>query len=142
VIVPCANQAGKHRPTKDTDQPTSRLTFKKRTSKQHKFSMATPFKGWCVQFGEIRADAKSSCNYPPGYLSKPLPVVSRVAKISECVGYEEGTGKMTRRGLLQAWSRSGSGGVLPEGGAAALVTVRPDIYEALGVKHVINATGT
>src|SRR6516165_10144602 len=50
------------------------------------------------------------------------------------------TGRMTRRGLLQAGAGLALGGVVPaaaEGGAR-----RPDVYAALGVRPVINATGT
>src|SRR5271155_3812433 len=51
-------------------------------------------------------------------------------------------GKMTRRGLLKAGAGLALGGVLTEMVPAAPTAVRPNVYEALGVKHVINATGT
>src|SRR4051812_39071806 len=47
---------------------------------------------------------------------------------------------MSRRALLQA-----SAGLAVTGGAAATAAptpARPGVYEALGLKHVINATGT
>jgi L-seryl-tRNA(Ser) seleniumtransferase len=52
---------------------------------------------------------------------------------------------MTRRSVLKTGTGLALGGVLASGEAAASApppTVRPDVYEALGVKHVINATGT
>jgi D-glucosaminate-6-phosphate ammonia-lyase len=51
------------------------------------------------------------------------------------------TRKITRRGLLQAGAGMAVGGMLPEN-AQAQQRPRPSVYEALGVKHVINATGT
>src|SRR5262249_49848862 len=45
----------------------------------------------------------------------------------------------TRRGLLQVGAGVALTGALPEAVPAA---PRPSVYEALGVKHVINATGT
>ncbi len=50
--------------------------------------------------------------------------------------------KMTRRGLLQAGAGLAMGGAFAEAAAAAPAAARPDVYEAIGVKHVINATGT
>src|SRR5947209_14904410 len=50
-------------------------------------------------------------------------------------------GKITRRGLLQAGAGLALGGALAEPAAAATVT-RPTVYEALGLKPVINAVGT
>src|SRR5262245_55211284 len=50
------------------------------------------------------------------------------------------TGKLTRRGLLQAGAGLALTGALP--GAAPAAAARPSVYEALGLKHVINATGT
>src|SRR5437764_15391264 len=47
---------------------------------------------------------------------------------------------LTRRRLLQAGAGLTLGGVLP--GPAAAQTPRPSVYEALGLRHVINATGT
>src|SRR5438105_561714 len=52
------------------------------------------------------------------------------------------TGRLTRRGLLQAGAGLALGGVLGETAPAAPAPARPGVYEALGVKHVINATGT
>jgi uncharacterized pyridoxal phosphate-dependent enzyme len=52
------------------------------------------------------------------------------------------TGKMTRRGMLQAGAGLALGGVLADPASAAVPAGRPSVYEALGVKHVINATGT
>jgi uncharacterized pyridoxal phosphate-dependent enzyme len=46
--------------------------------------------------------------------------------------------KMSRRGLLKA----GAGAAVGSGLVAAQPAARRDVYEALGVKHVINATGT
>jgi L-seryl-tRNA(Ser) seleniumtransferase len=53
--------------------------------------------------------------------------------------------RMTRRSVLQTGAGLALGGVLSPGevGASASTPAgRPDVYEALGVKHVINATGT
>src|SRR5438067_9395570 len=52
------------------------------------------------------------------------------------------TDKMTRRGLLQAGAGLALGSMLPEAAAAAGGAARPSVYEALGLRHVINATGT
>src|SRR6476660_7423139 len=51
---------------------------------------------------------------------------------------------MTRRRMLQAGTGLALGGALGSDadGQAADRPARPDVYEALGVKHVINATGT
>lgn len=49
--------------------------------------------------------------------------------------------KITRRGLLQVSAGIAVGGLLPET-AAAGPQPRQSVYEILGVKHVINATGT
>ncbi|HEY7310236.1 MAG TPA: aminotransferase class V-fold PLP-dependent enzyme [Gemmataceae bacterium] len=52
---------------------------------------------------------------------------------------------MTRRRVLQTGAGLALGGALApgEGGASAPPPAgKPDVYEALGVKHVINATGT
>ncbi len=51
---------------------------------------------------------------------------------------------MTRRRALKAGAGLALGGALTPGQADASSppAVRPDVYEALGVKHVINATGT
>jgi L-seryl-tRNA(Ser) seleniumtransferase len=56
----------------------------------------------------------------------------------------KGTGKMTRRGLLQTGAGLALGGVLGTGDApsAEPESGKSSVYEALGVKHVINATGT
>src|SRR5919202_41027 len=53
----------------------------------------------------------------------------------------KGRGKVTRRRVLQAGAGLAAGGVLAPGGAAAPAG-GPGVYEALGVKPVINATGT
>src|SRR5437868_5743746 len=53
----------------------------------------------------------------------------------------KGIRKMTRRGLLGAGAGMALGSVLAETAPAADAT-RPSVYEALGIKHVINATGT
>jgi L-seryl-tRNA(Ser) seleniumtransferase len=52
--------------------------------------------------------------------------------------------QMTRRGLLQTGAGLALGSVLgPEGAAhAEPMPARPGVYEAIGVKHIINATGT
>jgi L-seryl-tRNA(Ser) seleniumtransferase len=53
------------------------------------------------------------------------------------------TSAVTRRGLLQSGAGLALGGVLGPGAFAAAPGTRgPSVYEALGVKHVINATGT
>src|SRR5438128_8398342 len=51
---------------------------------------------------------------------------------------------MTRRGMLQAGAGVALGGLLGPGDAAGAKqrSGGPSVYEALGVKHVINATGT
>jgi L-seryl-tRNA(Ser) seleniumtransferase len=50
--------------------------------------------------------------------------------------------KFSRRGLLQASAGAALGSVLPEPAVAVPLANGPSVYEALGVKHVINATGT
>ena len=52
--------------------------------------------------------------------------------------------RMSRRRVLRTGAGLALGGVLAPGesGAGAPPAVVPDVYEALGVKHVINATGT
>ncbi len=53
--------------------------------------------------------------------------------------------RMTRRSVLQTGAGLALGGALAPGEAGASISppaVLPDVYEALGVKHVINATGT
>jgi L-seryl-tRNA(Ser) seleniumtransferase len=50
--------------------------------------------------------------------------------------------KVTRRGLLQAGAGLALHGVLADITPAAAHTPRPSVYEALGVPHIINATGT
>jgi D-glucosaminate-6-phosphate ammonia-lyase len=52
------------------------------------------------------------------------------------------TGKVTRRRLLQAGAGMALGGALADTASAAADTPRPSVYEAIGIKHVINATGT
>jgi L-seryl-tRNA(Ser) seleniumtransferase len=52
------------------------------------------------------------------------------------------TGRMTRRGLLQAGAGLALGGALGEPALAAPTAARRSVYDTLGVKHVINATGT
>jgi L-seryl-tRNA(Ser) seleniumtransferase len=54
----------------------------------------------------------------------------------------KGAGSMTRRGMLKTGSGLALGGVLSARTAAAAEKAGPSVYEALGVKHVINATGT
>src|SRR5437588_2009019 len=51
-------------------------------------------------------------------------------------------GKITRRGLLQAGAWLALGGALAEPAASAATVTRPTVYEALGLKPVINAVGT
>jgi L-seryl-tRNA(Ser) seleniumtransferase len=51
------------------------------------------------------------------------------------------TGKMTRRHMLQTGAGLAVAGTLSSEAAAA-PPPKPSVYEALGVKHVINATGT
>jgi L-seryl-tRNA(Ser) seleniumtransferase len=50
--------------------------------------------------------------------------------------------KLTRRGLLQAGAGMALGSALADATPAVAQAVAPSVYEALGVKHVINATGT
>jgi L-seryl-tRNA(Ser) seleniumtransferase len=52
------------------------------------------------------------------------------------------TGKMTRRGLFGAGAGMALGSVLTEAAPPAADANRLSVYEAIGVKHVINATGT
>jgi D-glucosaminate-6-phosphate ammonia-lyase len=52
------------------------------------------------------------------------------------------TSKITRRGLLQAGAGLAVGGMMPQPATAGAQDDRPSVYEALGIKHVINATGT
>src|SRR3954451_10819166 len=52
------------------------------------------------------------------------------------------TGTVTRRGLLQAGAGLALGGLLAADAPAAPPAPWPGVYEALGVRHVINATGT
>jgi L-seryl-tRNA(Ser) seleniumtransferase len=54
------------------------------------------------------------------------------------------TGKITRRGLLQTGAGLALGGVLGprDASSAEPESGKSSVYEALGVKHVINATGT
>lgn len=56
----------------------------------------------------------------------------------------KGKGKMTRRRMLQAGAGAALGGALAASntGQAAPQAARSSVYEALGIKHVINATGT
>jgi L-seryl-tRNA(Ser) seleniumtransferase len=49
---------------------------------------------------------------------------------------------MTRRGMLQAGAGLALGANLAAGEAAGAKPSSPSVYEALGVRHVINATGT
>src|SRR5579864_555289 len=52
------------------------------------------------------------------------------------------TSRISRRGLFQAGAGLALGGVFGNMASAAPAQERPDVYQALGVKHVINATGT
>jgi L-seryl-tRNA(Ser) seleniumtransferase len=52
------------------------------------------------------------------------------------------SGNLTRRRLLQAGAGLAVGGMLPESGDAQPAAPRRSVYEAIGVRHVINATGT
>jgi L-seryl-tRNA(Ser) seleniumtransferase len=54
----------------------------------------------------------------------------------------KGRGKVTRRRALQAGAGLAAGGVLAADGVAASPSGGPGVYEVLGVKPVINATGT
>jgi L-seryl-tRNA(Ser) seleniumtransferase len=56
----------------------------------------------------------------------------------------KGKGKMTRRRVLQAGAGVALGSALaaPDTGQACPPATGPSVYERLGVKHVINATGT
>lgn len=56
----------------------------------------------------------------------------------------KGRGKLTRRGVLRAGAGLAAGGVLGSGEAmhAQPPAGKPGVYEALGLKPVINATGT
>src|SRR5438132_9770103 len=54
-----------------------------------------------------------------------------------------GTAKMTRRGVLKGSAGLALGGILAAGETAEGEPARNDtVYQSLGVKHVINATGT
>jgi len=48
----------------------------------------------------------------------------------------------SRRDLLQAGAGLALAGMLPEAAPAAQAPARPSVYQALGLKHIINATGT
>ena len=52
------------------------------------------------------------------------------------------TGKLTRRGLLTAGAGLALSEALVEAAPPMPPAARPSVYEALGVRHVINATGT
>jgi len=52
------------------------------------------------------------------------------------------SGNMTRRRMLQTGAGLAIGGTLSSGEAFAGPPAKASVYEALGVKHVINATGT
>jgi L-seryl-tRNA(Ser) seleniumtransferase len=53
----------------------------------------------------------------------------------------KGARKLTRRRALQTGAGLALGGALPQAESAGAAS-RPSVYEALGVRHVINATGT
>src|SRR6516162_9118622 len=55
-----------------------------------------------------------------------------------------GSGKVTRRGMLKSGAGLALGSVLNSGrvDAIGLQSEPKSVYEAIGVKHVINATGT
>jgi L-seryl-tRNA(Ser) seleniumtransferase len=56
---------------------------------------------------------------------------------------KKSTAKITRRGMLQAGAGLALGGAFADPATPAATTAgRPSVYEVLGVKHVINATGT
>src|SRR5437660_1089565 len=55
---------------------------------------------------------------------------------------KKNTAKLTRRRLLQAGAGLALTGALPEAAPAAAQPAGPSVYQALGVQHVINATGT
>jgi L-seryl-tRNA(Ser) seleniumtransferase len=56
---------------------------------------------------------------------------------------KKSTAKITRRGMLQAGAGLALGGAFADPATTAATTAgRPSVYEVLGVKHVINATGT
>ncbi len=56
---------------------------------------------------------------------------------------EDAPGKLTRRGVLKTGAGVALGGVLGLGDAApAAAAEKPNVYEALGVKRIINAVGT
>jgi D-glucosaminate-6-phosphate ammonia-lyase len=56
---------------------------------------------------------------------------------------KKGSGNMTRRGLLRAGCGIALGGALPEAAPAGPAPRRHgSVYEALGLPHIINATGT
>src|SRR5436309_197584 len=52
------------------------------------------------------------------------------------------TAKITRRGLLQAGAGLALSGALVDTNPATARIAQPSVYEALGLQHVINATGT
>jgi D-glucosaminate-6-phosphate ammonia-lyase len=54
----------------------------------------------------------------------------------------EGTDNLTRRGMLKVGAGLTLGGALGSSEGAELPSGKQSVYEALGVKHVINATGT
>src|SRR6195256_5661134 len=49
---------------------------------------------------------------------------------------------LTRRSLFRTGAAVAVGATLPAASSAGQSAARPGVYEALGVKHVINATGT
>src|SRR5260370_42377182 len=53
-----------------------------------------------------------------------------------------GASRMTRRGLLKTGASVALGGVLGSRAAASASAGKPNVYQALGGKQVINATGT
>src|SRR5258708_39269033 len=54
----------------------------------------------------------------------------------------KGQPRMTRRNALQVGAGLTIGGALGESALAAAESAKPNVYEALGVKRVINAAGT
>src|SRR6195256_6234485 len=49
---------------------------------------------------------------------------------------------LTRRSLFRTGAAVAVGATLPAASSAGQSAARPGVYESLGVKHVINATGT
>jgi L-seryl-tRNA(Ser) seleniumtransferase len=71
-------------------------------------------------------------------------LVRRISVIEVRMSKKKTPGDLTRRRVLQAGAGIALGSVLrlPKRAPAGQASARPSVYEALGVRHVINATGT